>query len=240
LEYLKNDKTLEELQLDFTGEEPPVNMIETFLVDIAQVIRDNPRSRLQKFQAYKRGSPFASKVVQAFAETAKTNYTLTTLILAFYDPNDDDEASFGHSRDVIDFYLRLNKSGRRRLMKQHGQIARREWIDTLAEYSHDVQCLNYYLLSNPWLCNIYSTSSFLYAPDSDETSTTKRKGDASSASDPEALVSLNESLKKEIETMRKKHEIEKQELLEENQRLRKTSHHHHAGRLHKRAKISPA
>jgi hypothetical protein len=74
-----------------------------------------------------------------FTETMGSNHTLKNLRI---------EASGGDSLPLhsgLDFYLKLNRLGRKRLMEEFGRLTTEEWVDYLARAADDPDCLFYLL-----------------------------------------------------------------------------------------------
>lgn len=53
----------------------------------------------------------------------------------------------------IDFYLRLNRNGRRFLLRDENTVSLHQWMDALGRQNQDVSALFYWLSRNPFLCS---------------------------------------------------------------------------------------
>lgn len=86
-------------------------------------------------------SVFPKPVRDSFRTVLQSNYRLETLHLF----------NAHNLQNEISFYTKLNRYGRSLLMLEH-HGSRKEWVETLAEVSDDVDCLFYFLGVNPLLC----------------------------------------------------------------------------------------
>ena len=219
-DYLRTDTTLEDLCLGFTHRQPFIN---DFLVKVAQAIQRNAGTSLKMLTICGARLPFESTVMGAFLDMIKTNYTIHSLDLLYQYSYDDefqnggeqlpsfdrDFRMSGDSMDAIDFYVQLNRRGRRRLLTQHEQISKEQWVNVFVEFANDIQVLHYYLHLNPWLC--------VYNSDSRKKKSSKIKASPKiPQDDPRALQEEIERLNRQLQQYQKK----TQDLLEENKRLR--------------------
>ena len=85
----------------------------------------------------------------AFAKMLEVNDVLQGLVLS-----GDAGHYSGEYRPTIDFYLRLNKRGRRQLAEEFESTSRGDWIKVFADCSLDLDCLFYFLKMNPLLCGV--------------------------------------------------------------------------------------
>ncbi|CAB9506719.1 expressed unknown protein [Seminavis robusta] len=77
-----------------------------------------------------------------FLQMLESNYALKSGVQVFHP---------GFLRPENELYLRLNQVGRGRLLLNG--LAKREWVDTLIKVRQDLDCLFYFLSTNPSLCN---------------------------------------------------------------------------------------
>lgn len=85
-------------------------------------------------------SMFTKPIREAFRQALQYNYRLERLFL--FDSR--------NLQQEIDFYMKLNRLGRGRLL-QHPLASRREWVETLVYVRHDLDCLFYFLSIHPLL-----------------------------------------------------------------------------------------
>ncbi|CAB9526036.1 expressed unknown protein [Seminavis robusta] len=85
----------------------------------------------------------------------ENNMTLTEINVLLSSDNDNaaEDETFLQKQE---FFLRLNRLGRKRLL-QLSPADRRPWIETLATVSNDVSSLFYFLSKNPTLCSHVAT-----------------------------------------------------------------------------------
>lgn len=75
----------------------------------------------------------------AFQNMMKTNYTITKLKLFNTET---------YSKLTINFYLKLNKVGRNKLLGTTN-VSKDEWINVLSQVRHDLSCIFYFISTNP-------------------------------------------------------------------------------------------
>jgi len=59
---------------------------------------------------------------------------------------------FGQHIAGVDFYTKLNRAGRKELLRTDIASSARDWVDILSTVPDDIACLYYFLQSNPSLC----------------------------------------------------------------------------------------
>jgi hypothetical protein len=105
---------------------------------------------LEKFANYGMfgNIPKTTDLVTAEFDMLESNLSLESF--AFF--NEDT-----HSREKRSIYLRLNEKGRRLVHhNEREQVPKAVWINQLDKHKTDLDCLFYYLLSNPSLCSVCS------------------------------------------------------------------------------------
>jgi hypothetical protein len=89
-----------------------------------------------------------SDLIQAEFEMLEANLVLESFAMF----NEEQE-----TRTKREMFLRLNEMGRKNVHTQRESVARATWISQLAKHSDDLDCLFYYLGSNPSLCQLEET-----------------------------------------------------------------------------------
>ena len=82
--------------------------------------------------------------VQALMDMLESNYELQRLVLSSADQT---------IREKTEYYMRLNEVGRGKLLRRDGKATREQWVEMLISVVNDLDCLFYFLTSNPTLCN---------------------------------------------------------------------------------------
>ena len=150
------------------------------IASLGRVLQNNPLCRLQSLEL----NVCESINLLPLAQALKANRTLTRLLLCWDSPcilaNDKNmtalrgvlrdhnyvlerlDMTFRDRHDFdppvdpqLDFYLRLNRMGRQRLLEENDHIATRaDWIKTLSscEDEDDLSSVYYFLSRNPLLC----------------------------------------------------------------------------------------
>lgn len=124
--------------------------------EIAHALRSNQSLKTFPLQ----GTRLTIPVQNTFLDMLRQNYTLN--IISLLDLTSELE-------NEMDMYTLLNRSGRGRLFIEGS--SRREWIDTMAIVSEDLDCLFYLLSTRSSLCDIESGSrkrSMVGKPDLDQ------------------------------------------------------------------------
>jgi len=117
-------------------------------IAIAQALHDN--TSLRGLHLCLRDG-LNSRTFESFAELMEQNYVLETMSGGFMNSNKAGLSNCALHRKTLDFYLRLNQNGRRRLL-QNSNATRQQWLETLSSQSDDVSALFYLLSRNPLLC----------------------------------------------------------------------------------------
>lgn len=126
------------------------SVIDPFLVQLALELSRNPGSRLRTLYVTSGASSCRPCVGTALMDMLQFNYTLEDVkVFCHYQVNEGQIQTLDATkRTEIDFFLSLNRGGRKRLLQE--DKTRRQWWDTLSEQNPDA--LYYYLRANPWLC----------------------------------------------------------------------------------------
>ena len=81
--------------------------------------------------------------VQALMDMLETNYELERLVVSSADQS---------IKEKTEYYMRLNEVGRGKLLSD-GKATREQWVEMLISVVNDLDCLFYFITSNPTLCN---------------------------------------------------------------------------------------
>lgn len=82
--------------------------------------------------------------VQALMGMLESNYQLERLVVSSADQT---------IKEKTEYYMRLNEVGRGKLLRRDGTATREQWVEMLISVVNDLDCLFYFLTSNPTLCN---------------------------------------------------------------------------------------
>mgnify|MGYP003865780987 CR=1 FL=1 len=149
-EMLKVNTTLKKLELHLrsrTDEDEPG------IVELSKALIKN--KTLTKFQLHGATNSSGSwNTRTAFLNMLRTNYTLFESALVFHP---------GFLRPESDLYLKLNHVGRGRLL-ENANVKKDEWVNALIKVRDDIDCLFYFLITNPSLCSSSSSSSLSLPP----------------------------------------------------------------------------
>lgn len=82
--------------------------------------------------------------VQALMDMLESNYELERLVVSSADQT---------IKEKTEYYMRLNEVGRGKLLRRDGKATREQWVEMLISVVNDLDCLFYFITSNPTLCN---------------------------------------------------------------------------------------
>jgi hypothetical protein len=143
-QMLHTNKTLRAVELHMRGRS---DEDEVGIIELSKSLTHN--KTLTKFQLHGTTDRHGSwDARNAFLEMLQSNYTLSDSVQVFHP---------GFLRPQNDFYLKLNRLGRGRLLGS-ANIHKEEWINTLFKARDDLSCLYYLLSMNPSLCSNSVTS----------------------------------------------------------------------------------
>jgi hypothetical protein len=144
--------------LKLLGDPLSSRLIDPFLVQVARRLHDNPSSQLETLHVTSGASSCRPCVGIALRDLLRRNYTLHDVkVFCHYRFNgtlDGVKTLDATTRTEIDFFLSLNRNGRKRLLQDNNQhrIPREEWLYSFSiQAAQNLDVLFYYLKSNPWL-----------------------------------------------------------------------------------------
>jgi hypothetical protein len=109
---------------------------------IAEALKDNRALKSFELRVWKGGDRLP--LLEVYEEMLQHNSTIEQLII--------DSGGPGTLNATIEFYLRLNRAGRQRLIVQSEEVPRKEWIDFLIPHKNDLRVIFYIISLNPSLC----------------------------------------------------------------------------------------
>ena len=161
------------------------------IIELSKALTKN--KTLTKFQLHASTNKSGSwETRNAFLKMLQSNYTLSESVLVFHP---------GFLRPDNEFYLKLNQVGRGYLL-ENTELGKEVWVETLIKVRWEVDCLFYFLTTNPSLCasSLLDDASVVVksSDDTGEYSKRKRKwepsthcealANSSSAKQPPALL----------------------------------------------------
>ncbi|KAL7565607.1 hypothetical protein ACA910_018969 [Epithemia clementina (nom. ined.)] len=83
--------------------------------------------------------------IQALLDMLENNHELERLVVSSADQT---------IKEKTEYYMRLNEVGRGKLLRRSdGHATREQWVEMLISVVNDLDCLFYFITSNPTLCN---------------------------------------------------------------------------------------
>ena len=92
--------------------------------------------------------------LQALTTMLEQNYQLERVVVSSADQSIKQKA---------EYYMRLNEVGRGKLLRSNGNATREAWVDILAACTNDLDCLYYFVKTNPAICQ-FAQATFHQAP----------------------------------------------------------------------------
>lgn len=127
---------------------PRSNLDEEGLSHIAQGLTVN--TTLKKIEVGVK-KDLGSDGERALTQMLEKNYELERLVLSSAEKS---------IKDKVEYYMRLNEVGRGALLRNHhGKATREQWVEMLISVTEDLDCLFYFLTTNPALCQIANANS---------------------------------------------------------------------------------
>jgi len=90
----------------------------------------------------------------SYAKMLETNQVLEELALSRWRRGEKKTPYCGKNRRLIDYFLRLNQYGRRRLTNDFETTTPQDWVQVLSMCSSDLDALYYFVSMNPSLCTL--------------------------------------------------------------------------------------
>ena len=81
--------------------------------------------------------------LEALTQMLEKNYDLERLVVS---------TSHKSVQEKVDYYRRLNEVGRGSLLRDDGKATREQWVDMLVSVKDDLDCLFYFVSTNPAIC----------------------------------------------------------------------------------------
>ena len=109
------------------------------LIAVANALKENETLKSLVFSSTLPGE----NVLSAIRETLRDNLVLAEIHVF--------RGSVGSRDPDIDYYLKLNRAGRSKVIDRH-DATESDWMEVLEDSDGDVDCLYYFLRANPALC----------------------------------------------------------------------------------------
>lgn len=165
-EAIGTSTSLTKVDIDFDYSEyesnVPITKLDQFMLHLAATIAENTATKLKSLtigpcpEYFDQGIS-GKDIWQAYIDLLEFNTTLENLhidqdyeLLCYVSELEGYELD-----DKMRMYLKLNKHGRGRLLKDLNSVSLEEWTDVLKKLQNDYNpaCVNYYLALFPWLEN---------------------------------------------------------------------------------------
>jgi Leucine Rich repeat len=137
---LRHNTTLVTLNL------PRSNLTDDGLLHLSQGLTVNRTLKKVEVGVHK---DIGTKGMEALTEILEKNYELERLVVS---------SSHKTIKEKVEYYMRLNEVGRGNLLRNGGKATREEWVEMLIHVGNDLDCLFYFISTNPAICQFANTS----------------------------------------------------------------------------------